>query len=53
MADISTYKRVVKTPEYIFSFLENKKDFYYTHSLLAFMAKNYPDKLVSLFSATQ
>jgi len=46
MADISAYKRVVKTPEYIFSFLENKNQFYYADSLLAFIAKNYPQQLI-------
>lgn len=47
MADISAYKRVVETPEYIFSFLEGKPNFYYTDSLISFMAKNYPEQLLS------
>src|SRR5438067_596956 len=47
MADISAYKRVVETPEYIFSFLESKPNFYYTDSLIIFMAENYPEQLLS------
>ncbi|HEV8284004.1 MAG TPA: hypothetical protein VGQ09_06825 [Chitinophagaceae bacterium] len=47
MTDISAYKRVVETPEYIFSFLESKPGFYYTDSLIVFMAKNYPEQLLS------
>ena len=47
MADISAYKRVVETPDYIFSFLETKPGFYYTDSLIIFMAENYPEQLLS------
>ena len=47
MADISAYKRVVKTPDYIFSFLESKPGFYYTDSLVLFMATHYPEQLLS------
>jgi len=47
MADMSAYKRVVETPEYIFSFLETKPGFYYTDLLIVFMAKNYPEQLLS------
>jgi hypothetical protein len=47
MTDISAYKRVVETPEYIFSFLESKPGFYYTDSLIVFMAENYPVQLLS------
>lgn len=47
MSDISAYKRVVETPEYIFSFLEGKPNFYYTDSLVGFMAKNYPEQLLA------
>src|SRR4030095_11508137 len=47
MGDISAYKRVVETPEYIFSFLERTPGFYYTDSLISFLAENYPEKLVS------
>ena len=47
MTDISAYKRVVETPDYIFSFLVSKPGFYYTDSLINFMAKNYPEQLLS------
>jgi len=47
MADISAYKRVVETPDYIFSFLESKPGFSYTDSLILFMAKNYPEQLLA------
>jgi hypothetical protein len=47
MTDISAYKRVVETPEYILSFLERTPVFYYTDSLLIFLAENYPEQLVS------
>jgi hypothetical protein len=47
MTDLSAYKRVVETPEYIFSFLETKTGFYYTDLLIVFMAKNYPEQLLS------
>lgn len=47
MADISAYKRVVETPEYILSFVESKPGFYYTDSLIIFMAENYPEQLLS------
>lgn len=47
MADMSAYKRVVETPEYIFSFLESKPGFFYTNLLIGFMAKNYPEQLLS------
>ncbi len=47
MADISACKRVVETPEYIFSFLEGKPGFYYADSLIILMAKNYPEQLLS------
>jgi hypothetical protein len=47
MNDISNYKRIVKTPNYIFSYLESKPDFRYTDSLIVFMAKNEPDLLIS------
>jgi hypothetical protein len=46
MTDMSAYKRVVETPEYIFSFLESKPGFYYTDLLIVFMAKNYPEQLL-------
>lgn len=51
MTDLSAYKRVVETPEYIFSFLETKPGFYYTDSLVVFMAKNYPGQLLSYLLA--
>jgi hypothetical protein len=47
MTDLSSYKRVTKTPEYIFAFLESKPGFYYTDSLIFFMASNYPSDLLS------
>ncbi|HEV8507372.1 MAG TPA: hypothetical protein VGQ53_18300 [Chitinophagaceae bacterium] len=47
MSDISAYKRVVETPEYIFSFLERTPGFYYTDSLIIFLAENYPEQLVA------
>jgi hypothetical protein len=47
MNDISNYKRMVKTPDYIFSYLESKPDFRYTDSLIVFMAKNEPQQLLS------
>ena len=47
MADISAYKRVIKTPDYIFSFLESKPAFYYTDSLIVFITTHYPDQLLS------
>jgi hypothetical protein len=47
LSDISAYKRVVETPEYIFSFLERKPGFYYTDSLIIFMSTNYPEELVA------
>lgn len=47
MTDMSAYKRVVETPEYIFSFLENKPGFFYTDLLILFMAKNYPEQLLA------
>ena len=47
ITDLSAYKRVVETPEYIFSFLENKPGFSYTDSLISFMATNYPEQLLS------
>jgi hypothetical protein len=47
MADISAYKRVVKTPDYIFSFLETKPGFYYTDSLIIFMATQYPEQFLT------
>jgi hypothetical protein len=47
MTDISAYKRVVETPEYIFSFLEGKPGFFYTDSLVSFVATNYPEQLLS------
>jgi hypothetical protein len=47
MTDLSAYKRVVETPEYIFSFLETKTGFYYTDLLIVFMARNYPEQLLS------
>jgi len=47
MIDVSAYKRVVETPEYIFSFLESKPGFFYTDSLVSFMATNYPEQLLS------
>lgn len=47
MSDISAYKRVVKTPDYIFSYLENKPGFYYADSLIIFMATHCPEQLLS------
>lgn len=47
MTDISAYKRVMETPEYILSFLERTPGFYYTDSLIIFLAENYPEQLVS------
>jgi hypothetical protein len=47
MTDLSAYKRVVETPAYIFSFLENKPGFSYTDSVVSFMATNYPEQLLS------
>jgi hypothetical protein len=47
MVDMSAYKRVVETPEYIFSFLESKPSFFYTDLLIVFMAKNYPEQLLA------
>lgn len=47
MTDMSAFKRVVETPEYIFSFLETKPAFYYTDLLVLFMARNYPEQVLS------
>jgi hypothetical protein len=47
ISDISAYKRVIETPEYVLSFLERKPGFYYTDSLIIFIADNYPEQLVS------
>lgn len=47
MMDISAYKRVIETPEYIFSFLETQHGFSYHDSLLLFLAKNYPVQLLT------
>jgi len=47
MVDISAYKRVIETPEYIFSFLETQHGFFYHDSLLLFVAKNYPGQLLT------
>jgi len=47
MSDISAYKRVVETPDYIFPFLERTPAFYHTDSLILFLAENYPEKLIS------
>jgi len=47
MSDISAYKRVVETPEYIFPFLERTPGFSYADSLIIFLAENYPEKVVS------
>ena len=47
IADLSAYKRVIETPEYIFSFLASRPKFYYADSLVIFMAKNYPNKFLS------
>ncbi len=47
MADISAYKRVIETPEHVFSFLENTPGFYYTDSLIIFMSNNYPEQVLS------
>jgi len=47
MSDISAYKRVVETPEYIFSFLERTPGFAYADSLIIFLAENYPEQVVS------
>ncbi|HEY1872720.1 MAG TPA: hypothetical protein VGG71_16790, partial [Chitinophagaceae bacterium] len=47
IADVSSYKRIIETPEYVFSFLENRPGFYYTDSLIIFMTKNYPELLIS------
>lgn len=47
MSDISAYKRVAETPEYIFYFLERTPAFSYTDSLIIFLAENYPERLVS------
>jgi len=46
ISGLSVYKRVVETPQYIFSFLKNNPAFYYTDSLVMFMATNYPAQLV-------
>jgi len=47
MTDISAYKRVVETPEYIFSFLETKPGFFYADLLIVFVATNYPEQFLS------
>jgi hypothetical protein len=47
IADFSACKRVLETPEYIFSFLESRPEFYYSDTLIIFMAKNYPDDFLS------
>src|SRR5205814_3732516 len=47
MADISAYKRVIETPQHVFSFLESTRGFYYTDSLIIFMSKNYPEQVLS------
>src|SRR5438552_5633256 len=47
MADISAYKRVIETPQHVFSFLESTPGFYYTDSLIIFMSKNYPEQVLS------
>jgi hypothetical protein len=47
IADFSACKRVIETPEYIFSFLESQPKFYYSDTLIIFMAKNYPNDLLS------
>ncbi len=43
--DITVYKRVASTPEYILQFLENKPGFRYTDSLLLIAAAHDPLKL--------
>jgi hypothetical protein len=47
ISGLSIYKRVVETPQYIFSFLQSNPGFYYSDSLVMFMATNYPAQLVS------
>ena len=47
MTDISAYKRVIETPEHVFSFLESTPGFYYTDSLIIFMSENYPEQVLS------
>lgn len=47
MNDISAYKRVVETPDYIFSFLQRTPGFHYTDSLIVFMSKNYPEEVIA------
>jgi hypothetical protein len=47
IAGLSIYKRVVETPQYIFPFLQSNPGFYYTDSLVMFMATNYPAQLVN------
>ena len=44
--DLAVYKRIVSTPEFILSFLENKPGFRYTDSLLLIAAINDPAKIV-------
>jgi hypothetical protein len=46
IAGISVYKRLVETPQYIFSFMQTNPGFYYTDSLVMFMTTNYPAQMV-------
>jgi hypothetical protein len=45
--DMAVYKRMVSTPEFILSFLENKPRFRFTDSLLLNAAVNDPSKFVA------
>ena len=51
ISGLSVYKRVVETPQYIFSFLQSNPGFFYTDSLVMFMATNYPADLVNYLQA--
>lgn len=50
ISGLSVYKRVIETPDYIFSFMQSNPNFYYTDSLIMFMATNYPSQLVTYLS---
>ena len=53
MDDISVYKRVASSPEFIIQFLENKPGFRYADSLILKAAAHDPLKLISYLNKVQ
>lgn len=53
LEDLTTYRRIKSSPQFILSFLESNPDFIYRDSLLASFSTQYPNELLNYLKTRQ